>query len=106
MNATAKFLRALRKHFDIEFKSEFDPNIVGSNETGKEVDYIWIYEKGEDCEPVLILKDAWWYTENNKSEDFGCWWIVGNVYSTLEHGSRIHNDEFMKLVKANKIVKR
>ncbi|OPG89467.1 cobalamin biosynthesis protein CbiX, partial [Chryseobacterium mucoviscidosis] len=71
-----------------------------SNETGKDVTKIWIYEKGEDSEPLLTLTEAWWYTETKTAGN----WLIGNVYSTLEHGREIHESEFRKLVTAGKVI--
>ena len=47
------FTNFLQRYFDIEIEHTFDPTIQGSNETGKDVTKIWIYEKGEDSEPLL-----------------------------------------------------
>lgn len=101
MERTVKFIRFLNKYFDAQLNSEFDPSVKCQNNTGKDIDTIWIYEKENDCEPVLILKDAHWYT-SNKEEGF---WIVGNVYSSLKHGEMIHEDEFRQLVKDKKVIK-
>ena len=94
------FTTFLKKYFDIEIKMVFDPLIEGGNERGKEVNKIWVYEKGEDCEPLLILTDAWWYTDN-KQHGF---WIVGNIYSTMEDGSCLHEDKIREAVKAGKVI--
>ncbi|EMC8946424.1 hypothetical protein VM239_004529 [Salmonella enterica] len=63
-----KLTTLLKKHFDIEEITDVDSTV------NREVYTIWVYEKGEDCEPLLILKDA---------QDFmgvdG--WLVGNIYS-------------------------
>ena len=79
------FTNFLQRYFDIEIEHTFDPTIQGSNETGKDVTKIWIYEKGEDSEPLLTLTEAWWYTETKTAGN----WLIGNVYSTLEHGREI-----------------
>ncbi|ELH2231621.1 cobalamin biosynthesis protein CbiX [Escherichia coli] len=94
------FTNFLQRYFDIEIENTFDPTIQGSNETGKDVTKIWIYEKGEDSEPLLILTEAWWYTETKTAGN----WLIGNVYSTLEHGREIHESEFRKLVTAGKVI--
>nr|UMW97506.1 hypothetical protein [Escherichia coli] len=60
------FTNFLQRYFDIEIEHTFDPTIQGSNETGKDVTKIWIYEKGEDSEPLLTLTEAWWYTETKR----------------------------------------
>ncbi|WP_313554084.1 cobalamin biosynthesis protein CbiX [Atlantibacter hermannii] len=101
MERTVKFIRFLNKYFDAQLNSEFVPYSKEQNTAGKDVDTIWIYEKDNDCEPVLILKDAQGYTDS-KEKGF---WIVGNIYSSLKHGETIHEDEFRKLVKDNKVIK-
>lgn len=89
MAATAPKLRrgeneinhAAEKHFDIGGNYRCVDSTVN-----REVYTIWVYEKGEDCEPLLILKDA---------QDFmgvdG--WLVGNIYSTLQHGLLLQHEE-------------
>ena len=47
-----KLTTLLKKHFDIEEITDVDSTV------NREVYTIWVYEKGEDCEPLLILKDA------------------------------------------------
>jgi hypothetical protein len=48
------FTNFLQRYFDIEIEHTFDPTIQGSNETGKDVTKIWIYEKGEDMNRCLL----------------------------------------------------
>ncbi|WP_427182994.1 hypothetical protein [Klebsiella pneumoniae] len=45
-----KLTTLLKKHFDIEEITDVDSTV------NREVYTIWVYEKGEDCEPLLILK--------------------------------------------------
>lgn len=94
------FYNFLNRYFDVDKHDTFDASIQGSNETGKEVSEIWVYEKGNDMEPLLILKEAWWYSKNPKPNH----WIVGNIYSTLENGLEISETEFRALVKAGKVI--
>jgi hypothetical protein len=56
-----KLTTLLKKHFDIEECTDVDSTV------NREVYTIWVYEKGEDCEPLLILKDAGFY---------GCGWLA------------------------------
>jgi hypothetical protein len=44
-----KLITLLNKHFDTDLKEYEDEN--GVNHPA-----IWVYEKGEDCEPVVVLK--------------------------------------------------
>ncbi|MDW4773300.1 hypothetical protein NQ274_32505, partial [Escherichia coli] len=50
--------------------------------------------------PPVTLTEAWWYTETKTAGN----WLIGNVYSTLEHGREIHESEFRKLVTAGKVI--
>ncbi len=61
-----KLTTLLKKHFDIEEITDVDSTV------NREVYTIWVYEKGEDCEPLLILKDA---------QDFmGVGWLACREY--------------------------
>lgn len=93
------FINFLNRYFDAEVKHEFDADIIGTNNTGKDVTQIWIYEKGEDSEPLLILKESWWYTDTKKPDH----WLIGNIYSALEHNSEYSETEFRELVRAGKV---
>lgn len=62
-----KLTTLLKKHFDIEECTDVDSTV------NREVYTIWVYEKGEDCEPLLILKDA----QDLMGVDG---WLVGNIY--------------------------
>ncbi|QZN95437.1 cobalamin biosynthesis protein CbiX [Symbiopectobacterium purcellii] len=83
-----QFTTFLAKHFDIEIETEFYP----SSETN--LTNIWLYEKGEDVEPVLILKQV--FNVANA-------WRIGNVYSNLEHGAQTTEMKFRQLVKSGKV---
>ncbi|EDV9342328.1 hypothetical protein JO01_004774, partial [Salmonella enterica subsp. enterica] len=56
---------------------------------------IWIYEKGQDSEPVVILKP----TEQPGN------WKVGNIYSALPHDAILSEQQLKELVKAGKVLK-
>ncbi|EDW8942663.1 cobalamin biosynthesis protein CbiX [Salmonella enterica subsp. enterica] len=79
------FTTFLNKYFDIEIVS-------GVFDIGKDAESIFIYEKGEDDEPLFILHESM----------SGCW-IVGNVYSTLENGKEYSEKELRKMIKEGKI---
>lgn len=93
------FITFLNRYFDLEIKDTFDTDIIGTNNTGKDVREIWIYEKSQDSEPLLILKESWWYTETKQND----YWLVRNIYSTLKDGTEISEAEFRKLVSAGKV---
>ncbi|MHB9348781.1 hypothetical protein ACPUEX_22455 [Enterobacter vonholyi] len=73
-----KFINFLNKHFDAVYE-EYD----GENKEKKKEKCIWIYEKGEDSEPFLILEP-----ENGN-------WIARNVYSVLDH-EKIYTENEIK----------
>ncbi|KFW97593.1 hypothetical protein [Pectobacterium carotovorum] len=79
------FTNFLTKYFDVEINTEFDPSSE-SNLTK-----IWLYEKGEDCEPVLILTQVY-----NVSGA----WRIGNVSSKLEHDTQMQEKELRHVVKS------
>ncbi|WP_312018788.1 hypothetical protein, partial [Klebsiella pneumoniae] len=56
---------------------------------------IWIYEKGQDSEPVVILKP----TEQPGN------WKVGNIYSALPHDAILSEQQLKELVKSGKVLK-
>lgn len=93
------FLTYLNKHFDCVTHSFFDSSITGTNNTGKDVDEIWLYEKGNDCEPLLILRDNWWYSEGTVKGEY----CVLNIYSTLPNGTIIQESELRSLIKEGKV---
>lgn len=93
------FINYLKRYFDVDLVHDFDPDIIGTNNTGKDVDKLYIYEKGCDSEPLLILVDAWWYTETKERNR----WLIKNIYSSLEHGREVSQEEFRKLVKAGEV---
>ena len=83
----------LKKHFDIEECTDVDPMV------NREVYAIWVYEKGEDCEPLLILKDA----QDVMGVDG---WLVGNIYSTLQHGLLLQHEELKMMIRNGEIKSR
>lgn len=46
------FTTFLKKHFDIE-------KVVGTSDSGNDTESIYVYEKGNDCEPLFILHESW-----------------------------------------------
>ncbi|WP_434523841.1 hypothetical protein [Photorhabdus asymbiotica] len=99
----------LKKHFDIEINNSFDAEEKVYNEIGKSNREIWIYEKGNDSEPLLILSD----NGNLDIKDNSCLikampnsetiFFIKNIYSTLECGALYTESELKKMVKAGKI---
>ncbi len=45
------FTTFLKKHFDIE-------KVVGTSDSGNDTESIYVYEKGNDCEPLFILHES------------------------------------------------
>ncbi|HIF0605879.1 hypothetical protein, partial [Citrobacter freundii] len=88
LETTMKLITLLNKHFDTDLKEYEDEN--GVNHPA-----IWVYEKGEDCEPVVVLKA----TEQPEI------WKIGNVYSALTHNALLSETELKALVKAGKVMK-
>lgn len=82
-----KLITLLNKHFDTDLNDYEDEN--GVNHPA-----IWIYEKGQDTEPLLVLKA----TEQPEI------WKVGNVYSALTHDALLTETELKELVKAGKVM--
>ena len=87
MNNTPDLIDVLEKHFYVEY----------SEAVGK----LWVYEKETDERPMFILTDSAWYIGGDENN---CW-VVANISSALEDGTKIHTDELIKLVEANKIIK-
>ncbi|MEG8000097.1 hypothetical protein LAV69_21945 [Klebsiella quasipneumoniae subsp. quasipneumoniae] len=65
------------------------------NDEGVKIPSLWLFEKGEDSEPVVILKQ----TENPGE------WRVGDIYSALTHDARLTEEQIKKLAKAGMITK-
>lgn len=86
-----KFITFLNKYFDVE--TQTNPHPETENKTVLE---FWIYEKGEDCEPLLILKNA----QNMLCVDG---WIIGNIYSSLNNGKLVTEKEFRLMVKKGEV---
>ncbi|MGW43749.1 hypothetical protein EAO86_22955 [Salmonella enterica] len=78
----------LSKFFDVE-ENEVE------NDEGVKIPSLWLFEKGEDSEPVVILKQ----TENPGE------WRVGDIYSALTHDARLTEEQIKKLAKAGMITK-
>jgi len=92
-----KFVTFLNKHFDVHSCVERHTEGEGDNKRIKEVTELWIFEKGEDSEPLLILRDA-------MAMVGVAGWIVGNVYSKLTHGLLVTEQEFRVMVKNGEVV--
>ncbi|ECG0550709.1 cobalamin biosynthesis protein CbiX [Salmonella enterica subsp. enterica serovar Enteritidis] len=94
------FTTFLKKHFDVEYEPESFIKPGSTDDTGKDVDAIWLYEENNDCEPIFILHEAWWITDTKEKR-----WIVGNVYSALEHGKEYSEKELINIIKSGKFKK-
>nr|WP_251361714.1 cobalamin biosynthesis protein CbiX [Escherichia coli] len=86
------FYNFSEKHFDIE-------KIVGTSDSGNDTESIYVYEKGNDCEPLFILRESWINAEIKKCGI----WTVGNIYSTLEHGKEYTESELREMIKKGKV---
>ncbi len=78
----------LSKFFDVE-ENEVE------NDKGEKIPSLWLYEKGEDSEPVVILK------QTEKPGE----WRVGDIYSALTNDARLSEEQIKKLAKAGMITK-
>ncbi|HBE2333980.1 TPA: cobalamin biosynthesis protein CbiX [Escherichia coli] len=88
-----KTLTFLKKHFDIE-------KVVGTSDSGNDTESIYVYEKGNDCEPLFILHESWLNAEIKKCGV----WTIGDIYSTLEHGKEYSEQELIKMIKEGKVI--
>ena len=97
-----KFTTFLKKHFDIKFVPEYfvKPD-SSSDDNGKNVDSIFVFEKDNDCEPVFILHETWWITDDTKEKK----WVLGNIYSTLEHNKEYSEKELINIIKKGNFIK-
>ena len=82
-----KLITLLTKHFDVEIA---DCELEDETLPGA----IWIYEKGQESEPVVILKP----TEQRGH------WKVGNIYSALPSDAVLTEQQLKELVKAGKVL--
>jgi len=87
-----KLVTTLKKHFDVIEATERVSNGLG----GVDVPQLWVFEKGEDGEPLFILKCA-------RALEGREGWIVGNIYSTLQHGQNLSDAEIKALLKRGEI---
>ncbi|HHE4992766.1 TPA: cobalamin biosynthesis protein CbiX [Escherichia coli] len=87
------FTTFLKKHFDIE-------KVVGTSYSGNDTESIYVYEKGNDCEPFFILHESWLNAEIKKCGV----WTIGDIYSTLEHGKEYSEQELIKMIKEGKVI--
>jgi len=82
-----KLTTYLSKFFTVEVNEE--------EQDGQKVETLWLYEKHNDAEPVMILKPT------AAPER----WKVGDVYSALPHDSIYSEADLKALAKANRILK-
>lgn len=82
-----KLTTYLSKFFTVEVNEE--------EQDGQKVETLWLYEKHNDAEPMLILKPT------AAPER----WKVGDVYSALPHDSIYSEADLKALAKANRILK-
>ncbi|HID5710667.1 TPA: hypothetical protein ACXETX_004952, partial [Klebsiella pneumoniae] len=78
----------LSKFFDVE-ENEVE------NDEGEKIPSLWLFEKGEDSEPVVILK------QTEKPGE----WRVGDIYSALTNDARLSEEQIKKLAKDGMITK-
>ena len=86
----------LAKFFDIDVKSETD---MSRNDTAK-VQHIFVYEKGEECEPLIILVDV---TGVLVPAGDVKTYRLGNIYSTMQHGQLMTEKEVKQAAKNGEI---
>ena len=85
-----KLITLLKKHFDIEEQTGRD------DANTKDVRQIWVYERGQDSEPLLILKNA--------QDLLGLsGWVVGNVYSCVQHGLLADESQLKQMMRSGGI---
>lgn len=83
-----KLITYLKKFFDVEVcEVEEDETVIP--------DAIWIYERGEDSEPALILKPT----------QHDIHWKIGNVYSALPNDAIMSEADIKAVVKAGTLLK-
>lgn len=89
----------LAKFFDIDVIFDTDSALNDTQDTQK-VEHIWVYEKGEDCEPLLILIDV---TGSLVPAADGKTYRVGNIYSNLQHGQLLTEKEVKNAARKGEI---
>ena len=86
----------LAKFFDIDVK--FDTDITRSDSA--KVQHIYVFEKGEESEPLLILVDVTGVlVPASKAKTYR----LGNIYSVMQHGLLITEKEVKKAAKNGEI---
>lgn len=91
-----KLSNYLAKFFDTDVIFDTDSAL---NDTQK-VEHIYVYEKGEDCEPLLILIDV---TGSLVPAADGKTYRVGNIYSNLQHGQLLTEKEVKNAARKGEI---
>ena len=81
------FISFLKRYFGIEYIQDCG------------AEFLFVYEKGEFSEPLFILRE---YSLNPEVQRKS--WIVGNVYSTLEHGKEYSEQELRKMINEGKVI--
>lgn len=79
-----RFVTFLKKYFDVEVGAGYKT--------------IFCYEYNNDCEPVFILHEPSELTKNH--------WVVGNVYSSLEHGKEYSEEKLKEIIKTGDYIKK
>ncbi|MEJ3301434.1 cobalamin biosynthesis protein CbiX [Escherichia coli] len=87
-----KLTNYLAKFFDVYVEMDTDLALNGT----EEVEHIWLFENGDDCEPLLILIDV---TGSLVPAADGKTYRVGNIYSTLQHGQLLTEKEVKNAAK-------
>ncbi|AXO74107.1 TPA: hypothetical protein MG739_25105 [Klebsiella pneumoniae] len=91
-----KLVNYLAKFFDTDVTFDTDSTLNGA----EKVEHISVYEKGEDCEPLLILIDV---TGSLVPAGDVKTYRVGNIYSNLQHGQLLTEMEVKKAAKNGEI---
>lgn len=89
-----RLVTTLKKNFDVTENVERES--VSQGQQVVDVYQLWVFEKGQDSEPLFILKCA-------QALEGSTGWIVADVYSTLDNGQRLSEAEIKALLKRGKI---
>lgn len=94
-----KFMTYLNKFFDVEAHSSALSDLVEGETSRENVAELWVYEKGQDSEPLLILRDA----QALRGVDG---WIICDIYSTCADELVISEPVFKAMVKKGEVKSR
>lgn len=89
-----KLVTTLNKYFDVY--EHLERGAINHEKQVVDVPNLWVFEKGEDSEPLFILRCA----RTLKGVDG---WIVGNIYSNLEHGQTLSEKQLKEKIKRKEI---